>query len=42
MGIDEDDKPELTEEQLDFLEEWIEDSGGGEEWAECWDGYGDV
>lgn len=34
-----DHKPELTEEELDFLEEWIDDCGGEEEWSESWDGY---
>lgn len=38
MGL-EDYKPELSEEELDFLEGWIEDCGGDEDWSEIWDGY---
>ena len=36
MGL-EDYSPELSED--DFLECWIEDCGGDEEWSEIWDGY---
>lgn len=32
-------KTELTEEELDFLEGWMDDCGGDEEWSESWDGY---
>ena len=35
----EDYKPELSDEELDFLDGWIEDCGGDEEWSESWDGY---
>ena len=38
MGLEE-YKPELTEEELDYLEEMIDECGGEEAWSECWDGY---
>lgn len=42
MGLEE-HKPELTaeltEEELDFLEGFIDDCGGEEEFSESWDGY---